>query len=58
MWGALIKGKARRREYSTTQMFLDDFALLRANAEQYNGDSHEISNMAREYEQLVCKLIA
>ena len=36
-------------------MIKNDFALLRSNAEQYNGQSHLVSQIARDLEALALK---
>ena len=43
--------KAKRQEYLTLDMFLQDMYQMRLNAEQYNGVAHEIAELARTLEQ-------
>ena len=50
-----MKSKAKRRIYTDEQMIKDDFALLRSNAEQYNGQGHLVAQIARDLEALALK---
>ena len=54
---AVIKGKSKRREYLTADLFVRDFTLMRENAEKYNGIDHKISEIARDFEQLGAEMI-
>ena len=42
--------KAKRQEYLSIKAFKDDMALMRKNAEQYNGVNNAISDLARSLE--------
>ena len=44
--------KAKRQEYRSIQAFKDDMALMRRNAEQYNGLNNAISDLARQLEDI------
>ena len=46
-----IKNKAKRSEYLTKEAFLGDLALLRTNAEIFNGAISLIAQMARDIEK-------
>jgi hypothetical protein len=43
-----IKLKAKRNEYVSQQDFLGDMALLKNNAERYNGPAHEVTKLAEK----------
>jgi bromodomain-containing protein 7/9 len=55
---SIMRGKAKRKEYTSTELFLQDFILLRANAEKYNGGPHAISQMARDIEKIAIEMTA
>lgn len=43
-----MKNKAKRQEYLSLGQLIQDFNLLRANAELYNGHYHQIAVQAQE----------
>ena len=54
----MMKSKAKRREYSDMETIKNDFALLRSNAEQYNGHDHVVARIARDLEELALKRLS
>jgi len=55
---SVMRGKAKRKEYISTDGFLKDMMLLRKNAELYNGIPHEIAQIARDLEKIAVDMIA
>ena len=52
-----MRQRCRRQEYSQIEMFLEDMALLRSNAETYNGVDHQIAEAARRIELIaICEV--
>lgn len=52
-----MKQKARRGEYMSINAYKEDMALLRANAERYNGTQSYFSELARGLEKAALDLI-
>ncbi len=46
-----MKNKAKRQEYMTKDSLVKDIALMRENAERFNGPQHPIAFQARDLEQ-------
>lgn len=46
-----MKNKTKRQEYSAQSEFIEDLALMRNNAEIYNGPMHPITQIGKDIEQ-------
>jgi ATP-dependent helicase STH1/SNF2 len=52
-----MKNKCNRREYKEKESFLADVALMRQNSELFNGEAHEVTQVARRLEEICQKEI-
>ena len=52
-----MKAKAKREDYFSRDMFMQDLTQMRLNAEQYNSPISPISDIARSLEQLAQTMI-
>lgn len=52
-----MKNKAKRTEYQSLKEFCEDYELLRANAELFNGLHSPIAERARDLEKFAKDLV-
>ena len=47
-----MRAKSRREDYKVLDLFKTDLALMKQNAEIYNGPQHPIAQTARDIEEV------